>query len=159
QLEDIRAGRFDEVEHTRFADDLWGWWLELKARIAEKGPDSPGEGGTLREEAVKLFEEYYPTLANSAALYHNQCYHCHGAEGGGNGSTGPFLTPRPRDYRPGKFKFTALKGKARPRQEDLFRTLAEGIYTTAMPSFRRFSDAQLHGLADYVRLLAVRGET
>lgn len=28
-----------------------------------------------------------------------------------------------------------------------------------MPSFRRFSDAQLHGLVDYVRLLSIRGET
>src|SRR4030095_11164695 len=83
----------------------------------------------------------------------------HGAEGGGNGSTSQFLEPRPRDYRPGKFKFTARKEKAPPRHEDLFRTLAEGVYTTAMPSFRRFSDAQLHGLVDYVRLLAIRGET
>jgi mono/diheme cytochrome c family protein len=41
----------------------------------------------------------------------------------------------------------------------LLRVLKEGIYTTAMPSFRRFSEAQLNGLADYVRLLAVRGET
>ncbi len=28
---------------------------------------------------------------------------------------------------------------------------------TAMPSFRRFSKAQLYGLADYVRLLSLRG--
>src|SRR5262249_10597769 len=44
-------------------------------------------------------------------------------------------------------------------QEDVFRILAEGIYTTAMPSFRRFTDAQLNGLVDYVRLLSIRGET
>ena len=159
QLAAIRAGHFDQVREPRFAHDLWGWWLELKARIDAQGPDAVGENGTLRDEAVRLFEEYYPTLANSAAFYKNQCYHCHGAEGGGDGSTSRFLEPRPRDYRPGKFKFTALKGKARPRHQDIFRILAEGIYTTAMPSFRRFSDAQLHGLVDYVRLLSIRGET
>ncbi len=159
QLAAIAAGQWDAVERPGFADDLWRWWLELKAELVEKGPDAPGQDGTLREQAVRLFEEYYPTLANSAAFYRNQCYHCHGSEGGGNGSTGPFLQPRPRDYRKGVFKFTALKGKARPRHEDLFRILTEGIYTTAMPSFRRFTDAQLHGLVDYVRLLAIRGET
>jgi mono/diheme cytochrome c family protein len=36
--------------------------------------------------------------------------------------------------------------------------LDQGIYGTAMPSFRRFSMAERHGLVDYVRLLAVRGE-
>jgi mono/diheme cytochrome c family protein len=162
QIAAIRAGDFAAVERPRFADDLWRWWQELADEIAEKGPEetaSDDQGGTLRDQGVRLFEGYYPTLATSAAFYRNQCYHCHGTEGGGNGSTADFLNPRPRDYRPGKFKFTALKGKARPRHEDLFRTLVEGVYTTAMPSFRRFTDAQLHGLVDYVRLLAIRGET
>lgn len=159
QIAAIRAGNFEAVPEPRFASDLWGWWQELEQRIHAQGPDSPGEAGTLRDEAVRLFEEYYPTLATSAAFYQNQCFHCHGAEGGGDGSTSRFLEPRPRDYRPGKFKFTALKGKARPRHEDVFRVLSDGIYTTAMPSFRRFSDAQLHGLVDYVRLLSIRGET
>jgi len=152
QIAAIEAGDFENVFRPRFADDLWRWWGEL--RVA-KGGDSAG----LKEEGVKLFSEYYPSLANSAAFYRNQCYHCHGAEGGGDGSTSRFLNPRPRDYRPGKFKFTALKGKSRPRHEDVFRVLTDGIYTTAMPSFRRFTDAQLHGLVDYVRLLAIRGET
>jgi mono/diheme cytochrome c family protein len=152
QIAAIAERRFESVARPRFADDLWGSWLELEL---EKG----GDPAALSQEGVQLFEEYYPTLASSAALYRNQCFHCHGAEGGGDGSTSRFLEPRPRDYRPGKFKFTALKGKARPRHEDLFRVLAEGIYTTAMPSFRRFSDAQLHGLVDYVRLLSIRGET
>jgi mono/diheme cytochrome c family protein len=157
QIAAIQEGRFDDVPRPRYADDLWADWLELRSRIED--PAAAGERDALRQEAVQLFEEYYPSLANSAGFYRLQCFHCHGAEGGGNGSTSPFLEPRPRDYRPGKFKFTALKGKARPRHEDLFRVLAEGIYTTAMPSFRRFTDAQLHGLVDYVRLLAIRGET
>lgn len=165
QLAAIRAGQFDALERPRFADDLWARWQALRADIPANGPDAEylttadGQKVTWREEALFRFENYYPTLANSASFYSNQCYHCHGAEGGGNGSTSSFLEPRPRDYRKGVFKFTALKGKARPRHEDLFRVLAEGIYTTAMPSFRRFTDAQLHGLVDYVRLLSIRGET
>lgn len=151
QIAAIEAGDYEAVLPVRNAADLWEDWLALKERL--QGGDAE------RSEAVELFEGYYPRLWASAEMYRVQCYHCHGASGGGDGSTAPYLQPRPRDYRPGKFKFTALKEKARPRQEDLFRILAEGVYTTAMPSFRRFTDAQLYGLADYVRLLAIRGET
>jgi mono/diheme cytochrome c family protein len=89
-------------------------------------------------------------------MYRQQCLHCHGPEGGGDGPTAPFLNPRPRDYRLGTFKFTAV-GKSVPRREDLFRILDEGVTGTTMPSFRRFAKAQIHGLVDYVRLLSMRG--
>lgn len=155
QLAALEAGNWQAVEKPRYAEDLWARWEnEFKPAIAEKGL-----AGELKDEVLAAFVDYYPTLKNSARFYREQCYHCHGAEGGGDGSTSAFLNPRPRDYRPGKFKFTGQKEKAKPRHEDLFRILAEGIYTTAMPSFRRFSDAELHGLADYVRLLSIRGET
>ncbi len=165
QIEAIRAGEFDAVERPRYADDLWARWQELREELPAGGPDvkylttDDGQEVTWRDEAIYRFENYYPSLANTAEFYRQQCYHCHGAEGGGDGVTSRFLEPRPRDYRKGIFKFTPLRGKARPRHEDLFRVLTDGIYTTAMPSFRRFTDAQLHGLVDYVRLLAVRGKT
>lgn len=161
QLAAIDAGDFAAVREPLFAVDLWKSWQELAAAMPAD-PDSPyGDEAdwTWRQEARALFTDWYPSLRESAEMYRQQCMHCHGVSGGGNGSTAEFLNPRPRDYRQGKFKFTALKGKARPRRADLLRTLREGIYTTAMPSFRRFSDAHLNGLADYVELLAKRGET
>jgi mono/diheme cytochrome c family protein len=158
QITAIETGDFEGVRHTRYADDLWAEWQALLADMPASPDDEFGEG-TWREEAVYIFEGYYPTLKTSAEMYRQQCYHCHGSEGGGDGSTSRFLNPRPRDYRPGVFKFTGLNNKARPRHADLMRILSEGIYTTAMPSFRRFSDAQLSGLVDYVKLLAIRGET
>lgn len=166
QIAAIEAGDLDAVEEPRYAADLWRRWVRFRKDFDESGAqlgdlfdEGDPEAGTWRDQAVREFVGYYPTLRASAELYRQQCFHCHGAEGGGDGSTADFLNPRPRDYRPGKFKFTALNNKARPRHRDLFRILGEGIYTTAMPSFRRFSDAQLHGLADYVRLLSMRGET
>jgi mono/diheme cytochrome c family protein len=154
QIAAIRADRFDEVREPRYAPDLWEDWLALRAERQAGAADRDWI-----QEGVELFEGYFPRLATSAELYRQQCFHCHGAEGGGDGSTSRFLNPRPRDYRPGIFKFIAEQNKAHPRNEDLFRILSEGIYTTAMPSFRRFSDAQLWGLADYVKLLSIRGET
>ena len=159
QIAAIEAGDFDSVGEPYGAPGLWANWL---ATLDEK-PEDPDaeydEDTSWREYAVSLFEGHYPLLSEAADLYRPQCFHCHGAEGGGDGSTSSFLNPKPRDYRPGKFKWTALKDKGRPRHDDLFRILEEGIWTTAMPNFRRFTDAQIHGLVDYVRLLAIRGET
>ena len=102
--------------------------------------------------------EHYPGLRASAELYRTQCLHCHGVEGGGDGPTSHTLDPKPRDFRKGIFKFTALKDKARPRRADLAELLERGVYGTAMPSFLRLSRPEREGLVDYVRLLAIRGE-
>ncbi|MBK7645224.1 MAG: cytochrome c [Planctomycetes bacterium] len=100
----------------------------------------------------------YPSLAESAELFRTQCLHCHGVEGGGDGPTGATISPKPRDFRKGIFKFTAVKDKARPRREDLEELLERGVDGTAMPSFLRLSLPEREGLVDYVRLLAIRGE-
>jgi len=181
QLERIETGTWADLDHLReplYAEDLWARWMELREEVpmrevegadgeplsvedpdGELFTDDDGNPVSWREEALYVWRHWYPTLRTSASMYRTQCFHCHGASGGGDGSTSRFLNPLPRDYRHGTFKFTALDNKARPRHADLMRILREGVYTTAMPSFRRFSDAQLSGLADYVRLLAIRGET
>lgn len=169
QLEGIERGHYDAVRVPREALDLKDqWkrfiadWVGLKAEV-EAGTAEASElealGEEMKEEARDSFALWYPTLRESAEMYRQQCWHCHGTEGGGNGSTADFLNPRPRDYRAGTFKFTALNNKSRPRRQDLYRILDEGIYGTAMPSFRRFSIAWLNGLVDYVRMLSIRGET
>ncbi len=135
----------------------------LSRSVAAIVADSEVSEDERQSKLKSLLEDYYPSLGDSVELYRQQCLHCHGVEGGGDGPTSgprehPFLDPRPRDYRLGIFKFTAVKDKARPRREDLFRVLDQGVYGTAMPSFRRFSSAERWGLVDYVRLLAIRGE-
>ena len=152
QLAAIEAGDYAKVVPPNSAPDLERKWAELCAATA---PEARGD--EFKTEAKALFNDWYPTLRDSAELYRQQCLHCHGVEGGGDGPTGRFLDPRPRDYRKGIFKFTPLKEKAQPRRSDLYHILDQGVTGTAMPSFRRFSEAQLEGLVDYVRLLAVRG--
>ncbi len=169
ELRMIEAGEYKRIKGFRTAPDLDRKWFELVA--AFEGPEAvEGEEGEeaeevetiseeeFKEEARFLLIEWYPTLRDSAEMYRQQCMHCHGVNGGGDGPTAEFLNPLPRDYRKGVFKFTAVKDKARPRRADLFRILAEGVKGTAMPPFRRFSDAEINGLVDYVRLLAIRGE-
>ncbi|MFN0244217.1 MAG: cytochrome c [Planctomycetota bacterium] len=154
QLEAIAQGRTADVPRVKAAPALTRAYEDLVARQVA------GEltAADFKTEATELFANYYPSLTDSAELYREQCLHCHGVEGGGDGPTAAFLDPRPRDYRKGIFKFTAVKDKARPRRQDIARVLEVGVYATAMPSFKRFSIAQREGLVDYVRLLAVRGE-
>ncbi len=102
--------------------------------------------------------ESYPTLARSAEVYRRECLHCHGVEGGGDGPSAFGLSPKPRDFRLGIFKYTALKDQSRPRRADILRTLSQGVMGTSMPNFQRLSSGELEGLVDYVRFLSVRGE-
>jgi len=165
----VDAGRFDDVSLRSSSPALRARWLEL---LSKRSGNSSGEkapvDAALREEALRadgmraearaLLETWYPTLRESAELYRQQCLQCHGVEGGGDGPSSYLLDPKPRDYRQGKFKFTAVKDQARPRREDLLRTLDQGLNGTSMPNFRRLSLAEREGLVDYVRFLSIRGE-
>lgn len=92
-------------------------------------------------------------------LYREHCAHCHGLTGDGAGPTAKFLNPYPRDYRKGVFKFKSTPKGAKPTHADLKRILMEGIPDTAMPSFRLLPENELDALIDYVKYLAIRGET
>jgi len=163
QLPLNQADRYAEVPEPLYDQDLWADWQAeylpalLEDPTAPYDPDDP-DYGTWKERASALFIEHYPTLRESAQMYRVQCLHCHGATGGGDGPTGEYLAPRPRDYRQGKFKWIDVDRNQRPRREDLYTILHEGVYRTSMPSFARFSRGELEGLIDYVRLLAIRGE-
>ncbi len=102
--------------------------------------------------------DFRPPLAVSARVFASQCLSCHGREGGGDGPAAAAFSPRPRDLRQGVFQHFDSSASLRPRPEDLVRVLYTGIEGGAMPAFRRFSTAELAGLADLVRLLALRGE-
>ncbi|TDJ70871.1 MAG: hypothetical protein E2O39_09390 [Planctomycetota bacterium] len=162
QLQLVEARRYAEVYRPFYAQDLWLEWTEDHLPGLLENPDAPYDEsdpdyGTRHEEAIALFISHYPTLRESSDMYRQHCLHCHGNEGGGNGPTADFVSPRPRDYRLGKFKWTAVD-RNQPRREDLLNILEQGAKGSAMPSFMRFSRGQLEGLVDYVRLLAIRGE-
>jgi len=177
QLRAIEAGNYEGVVPFRGAPGLQAKWDDFLSEALEDGdedgaPDFSVEESpnppdwipvdsedVFKEEARKLLTSWYPRLKESAELYRLECLHCHGTEGAGDGSTAPFLSPPPRDYQPGWFKWAAVENKTKPRREDLYKVISEGSYTSAMPNFKRFSRAQIHGLVDMVRLLSIRGET
>ena len=91
-------------------------------------------------------------------VYMKNCMHCHGVSGDGDGPTGQFLNPRPRDYRNGQFKFTATKSGEKATRDDLHRIVKYGIPGTYMPSFLLLGERETKVVVEYVRWLAIRGE-
>jgi mono/diheme cytochrome c family protein len=92
-----------------------------------------------------------------AGLYREHCVHCHGISGDGAGPTAGFLNPYPRDFRLGKFKFKSTPLRRPPTDDDIVRTIRNGIAGTAMPSFRALSEEEVSALVDYTKYLAIRG--
>jgi mono/diheme cytochrome c family protein len=93
----------------------------------------------------------------SAGLYRRHCAHCHGVTGDGAGPTAAFLSPYPRDFRLGKFKFKSSTTGTPPTKAELLTVLRNGVPGTSMPSFRLLKDEELEALADYVVYLSIRG--
>lgn len=173
-VEAAKAGSPLAVPQPLGSDAPWELWqdrfgplIEGEAQIGDLHPDSPSEEDadeydpafTWGEDAAGFWERYYPSLAESAELYRVRCAYCHGNSGAGDGPTGRYLDPPPRDFRDGIFKWVDVEAGRRPGRYDLLHVLQRGVRGTAMPSFRRLTRGELEGLVDWVRFLAVRGET
>jgi mono/diheme cytochrome c family protein len=99
------------------------------------------------------------TLAAGSVVYRRHCLHCHGVAGDGRGPTGPWLSPHPRDYRLGKFKFvSSARNSRKPRRADLVRTVRTGIDGSSMPSFALLTPEEQEHVVSYVIHLSLRGE-
>ncbi len=98
-------------------------------------------------------------LKRGRNLYMRHCLHCHGVSGDGAGPTAQYLSPLPRDYRKGIFKFTSTISTEKAARRDLGQTLYEGIPGTSMPSFKlKLRGDDMNAMIAYVRFLATRGE-
>src|SRR2546428_873810 len=100
-------------------------------------------------------------------IYAMACVMCHGAEGKGDGSVGPMLSPRrapqPRDFTSAEFKFRSTPSGQLPTTADLLRTVTEGVRSSGgpmtiglrghriMPSFRYMPEAQRLEVIEYVK--------
>ena len=131
------------------------------------------EGGIYLANLMRLGDKVEPVrerdpatekdrpIEGGYALYRTHCLHCHGVFGAGDGPTSAFLFPRPRDYRPGVFKFTSTNPtNAKPTRDDLRKTLLYGLHGTSMPGFETTMTAsQIDQVIDYMTFLSIRGET
>ena len=96
---------------------------------------------------------------NESGLYRRHCAPCHGVSGNGAGPIAAAQYLYPRDLRTGVYQYTPTADGAKPVDEDLDRTVRQGLTGTAMPSFAKLSDEHIAALIEYVKYLSIRGET
>jgi mono/diheme cytochrome c family protein len=90
-----------------------------------------------------------------AALYRARCAVCHGAEGRGDGPAAALLTPRPRDFTTGVYKFRSTPSGTLPTEADVLRTITRGLPGTSMPSFADLlGEPERRALARHVLAMA-----
>ncbi len=105
------------------ASVLTGWWIRAG-----------------RQAAVEI--------SRGQALYERHCAVCHGLKGDGKGEAAYLLQPKPRKFRAGNFRLVTSQN-LQPTQDDVLRTITNGMPGTAMPSWAHLPEDHRRELADY----------
>jgi cytochrome c oxidase cbb3-type subunit 2 len=89
-------------------------------------------------------------------VYHARCVGCHGTSGDGNGLAATFLSPRPRDFTRGVFKYRTTPSGSLPTDGDLYRTITRGVRGTAMPTWHELPDKERLAVVTFVKTFSSR---
>ena len=88
-------------------------------------------------------------------IFGKNCSRCHGDKGDGKGPVGNFLNPRPRDFTKGKFKFRTTPSGKLPTDQNLFKTIYNGIPGTGMPTWKGvLTNTQITNVLEYVKIFS-----
>jgi hypothetical protein len=88
---------------------------------------------------------------NEKSLYNEYCSACHGLNGDGKGEFSYLLYPKPRDLSSGQFKIRSTHQGNLPTNQDIEKTIRNGMPGTAMPSFSFLKDDEIKSLVDIVK--------
>lgn len=95
-------------------------------------------------EAVKAGEELF--MAN--------CARCHGVKGKGDGAVAYLMSPMPRDFTLGVYKFRSTPSGQLPTDRDLFRTVTLGTPGSGMPPWKgKLTSKERWQLVQYLKTL------
>ncbi len=89
------------------------------------------------------------------AVYKKRCLGCHGEKGDGKGRAAVFLYPKPRDFTAGKFALRSTPTGQMPTDDDLLKTVTNGIPGSSMPGFNYIPEDERRNAIAYVKTLAV----
>ncbi|MCG8405921.1 MAG: cytochrome c [Phycisphaerales bacterium] len=110
------------------------------------------DADTSRPDDLGLDRTYHVALIEEGEIaYARHCTGCHGAEGDGNGEAAKFLHPKPRNFVSANFKFSSTRSGQLPTDEDLHRTIKEGLKGSAMPPFDLLPERTREALVAYIK--------
>lgn len=95
-----------------------------------------------------------PDLEAGKQAFMDNCARCHGATGAGDGRDAARMHPKPRILSEGVFKFRTTASGTPPTDEDLYRTISEGLPGSRMPEFQRLAEDTRWHLVDYIKTLS-----
>lgn len=90
-------------------------------------------------------------MEEGGVAYQRYCIGCHGEAGDGAGEAKAFLSPLPRNFVNGNFKFSSTRSGQLPTDEDLKRTIRNGLRGSAMPSFALLPERTVDALVAYIK--------
>ncbi|HJM11187.1 MAG TPA: c-type cytochrome, partial [Candidatus Marinimicrobia bacterium] len=93
-------------------------------------------------------------LEKGKKVYFKRCVWCHGVEGGGDGPSADRLFTRPRNFIQGTFKIRTTDSGQLPKDEDLFKTVKNGLPGSAMPAWGEFlKEDEIKAVIQFVKTL------
>jgi cytochrome c oxidase cbb3-type subunit 2 len=95
-----------------------------------------------------------PAATRGRKSYARWCIGCHGDEGLGDGKASEWMSPKPRNFQKGFFKFRTTPSGALPTAEDVMKVVTRGLPGSAMPSFELVSEGERRDLVAWVLHLA-----
>ena len=89
-------------------------------------------------------------------VYQRYCISCHGEAGDGQGESAEWITPKPRDYRQGTFKWRSTPSGALPTDADLEKTVRDGLFGTSMESWFAIGRRSRRDVIAYIKTFSPR---
>jgi|CXWL01.1.fsa_nt_gi mono/diheme cytochrome c family protein len=127
-------------------------FFPMAAMVILAGCNQQPEQDTSRLEALGQRPGLQASLIEDGRqAYTTYCLGCHGVNGDGNGTAAGFLYPRPRNFQVGNFKFSSTRAGKLPTDEDLKRTIRQGLKGSAMPNWPLLPEQTVDALVAYVK--------
>ncbi len=122
----------------------------------------PGSGAP---DAVKLTAPISPTEKSASspksptlerAGYQRYCLSCHGKAGDGHGSSAKRFESAATDFTRGAYKCRSTPSATLPTDDDLRRSIRDGLFNSGMPPFVAVGPLQIHDLVVLLKSFSVR---
>lgn len=104
-----------------------------------------------KDEKIMESSDSSEFLALGKDIYEDNCADCHGLSGKGDGKEAHRLKQKPQDFTSGTFKFRSTPTGSLPTDEDIYRSITEGIRGTAMLGQIHLSEKKRRLLVDYIK--------